>query len=80
MKAKITWGGEVKFIAESESGHRIIMDGPPDYGGGNAGPRPMEMMLMGMGGCSAFAVAYKHLTLPTILRGVFVWVRAVAQT
>ena len=58
MKAKITWGGEVKFIAESESGHRIIMDGPPDYGGGNAGPRPMEMMLMGMGGCSAFDVVH----------------------
>jgi|TARA_B110000503_G_scaffold16725_1_gene23878 putative redox protein len=58
MKAKITWDGKVKFIAESESGHRVLMDGPPDYGGENAGPRPMEMMLMGMGGCSAFDVVH----------------------
>ena len=58
MKAKIIWDGEARFIAESESEHRIIMDGPPDYGGKNAGPRPMEMMLMGMGGCAAFDVVH----------------------
>ena len=58
MKAKITWDGEARFIAESESEHRVIMDGPPEHGGKNVGPRPMEMMLMGMGGCAAFDVVH----------------------
>lgn len=56
MKAKITWGGEAKFIAESGSGHSVTLDGPPDHGGQNQGPRPMEMMLMGLGGCTSFDV------------------------
>ena len=58
MKAKITWGGDAKFIAESETGHTIVMDGPADHGGKNQGARPMEMMLMGMGGCSSFDVIH----------------------
>jgi len=43
-------------MAEAESGHAIVMDGSPDYGGRNLGVRPMEMLLMGMGGCTAFDV------------------------
>jgi putative redox protein len=58
MKAKITWGGDAKFIAESETGHSIVMDGPPDHGGKNQGARPMETLLMGMGGCSSFDVIH----------------------
>lgn len=58
MKAKITWGGDAKFIAESETGHTIVMDGPADHGGKNQGARPMEMMLIGMGGCSSFDVMH----------------------
>ena len=58
MKAKIIWGGDAKFIAESETGHTVVMDGPPDHGGKNQGARPMEMMLIGMGGCSSFDVVH----------------------
>lgn len=58
MKTTITWGGDAKFIAESETGHTVVMDGPPDHGGKNQGARPMEMMLMGMGGCSSFDVVH----------------------
>ena len=43
-------------MAESESGHCVVMDGPPDHGGRNLGPRPMELLLMGMGGCASFDV------------------------
>jgi len=56
MKASVHWTGEVSFKAESETGHRIQMDGPPDQGGENRGPRPMEMLLMGLGGCASFDV------------------------
>lgn len=44
------------FIGESGSGHAVVMDGPPDHGGRNIGIRPMEMMLLGLGGCSSFDV------------------------
>lgn len=44
------------FVAESGSGHALLMDGPEDHGGRNMGPRPMEMILMGLGGCAAFDV------------------------
>ncbi len=56
MKARIKWVEEATFMAESGSGHGVVMDGPPDHGGRNLGPRPMEMMLMGLGGCTAFDV------------------------
>ncbi len=58
MKATIRWAGEVKFEAESGSGHTIVIDGPSEYGGTNQGVRPMELMLMGVGGCSAFDVVH----------------------
>ena len=56
MKAKVEWRGEVCFEAESGSGHRLILDGAPEHGGQNAGLRPMEAVLIGMGACSAFDV------------------------
>lgn len=58
MKAEIRWQGDACFEAESGSGHKLTMDGPPDHGGRNRGPRPMETLLMGMGGCSAFDVVH----------------------
>jgi len=56
METVVKWGGNAKFVAESGSGHTVVMDGPPDHGGKNLGPRPMEMLLMGIGGCSNFDV------------------------
>lgn len=56
MKATIKWNDGVSFEATSGSGHSVVMDGPPDLGGRNLGPRPMEMLLMGMGGCASFDV------------------------
>ncbi len=56
MKARIQWAGEAMFLGESGSGHVVVMDGPPDAGGRNAGVRPMEMLLLGVGGCSNFDV------------------------
>lgn len=56
MKSVVRWVGEAMFLAESGSGHGVLMDGPPDHGGRNLGPRPMEMLLMGMGGCASFDV------------------------
>lgn len=58
MKATINWQEKVQFEAVSGSGHRVLMDGPPDHGGENLGPRPMEMLLMGLGGCAAFDVIH----------------------
>jgi len=56
MHATIRWLDGVSFAGESETGHTIIMDGPPDKGGQNRGMRPMEALLLGMGGCSSFDV------------------------
>ena len=56
MKATVKWVDGVSFSAESETGHSVVMDGPPDLGGRDLGPRPMEMLLMGMGGCASFDV------------------------
>ena len=56
MKAKITWLNGRAFVGESGSGHAVIMDGAPEAGGRNIGVRPMEMLLLGLGGCTAFDV------------------------
>ncbi|WP_121235125.1 OsmC family protein [Pseudomonas aeruginosa] len=56
MKARIQWAGEAMFLGESGSGHVVVMDGPPDHGGRNLGVRPMEMVLIGLGGCTNFDV------------------------
>ncbi len=56
MKARIKWVEGVTMLGESGSGHAVVMDGPPDFGGRNLGVRPMEMLLIGMGGCTQFDV------------------------
>jgi len=56
MKARIKWNEQVSFVAESGSGHAILIDGSPEHGGRNLGIRPMEALLMGLGACSAFDV------------------------
>lgn len=56
MHTKIEWLESVRFSATSGSGHTLVIDGPPDAGGENAGARPMELMLMGVGGCTSFDV------------------------
>ena len=56
MKARVQWAGEALFLGESGSGHAVVMDGPPEAGGRNLGIRPMEMLLIGLGGCSNFDV------------------------
>ncbi len=58
MKARICWIGEVGFEGSADSGHQVTMDGPPEYGGQNRGCRPMELVLIGMGGCTAFDVVH----------------------
>jgi putative redox protein len=58
MKATVKWLDHMSFVGESGSGHSIVMDGPPDDGGRNMGVRPMEMVLLGMGGCTAFDVVH----------------------
>ena len=56
MKARIKWVDDAMFVAESGSGHAVVIDGPPDGGGRNMGVRPMELLLMGTGACSAYDV------------------------
>ena len=57
MECKVKWTGDgMSFLAETGSNHALVMDGAPEAGGRNLAPRPMEMVLAGTGGCSAFDV------------------------
>lgn len=56
MQAKVKWIDGAMFVGESGSGHAVVMDGPEDHGGRNMGVRPMEMILLGLGGCASFDV------------------------
>ena len=56
MRARIKWVEGVSFLGTTDSNHAVLMDGPPEAGGKNLGPRPMEMLLLGAGGCSSFDV------------------------
>lgn len=56
MQATVKWVDGRMFLGESGSGHSVVMDGPPELGGRNLGVRPMEMLLLGVGGCSSFDV------------------------
>jgi putative redox protein len=56
MKARVRLVDGMMFVGESGSGHAVVMDGAPEYGGRNLGIRPMEMLLIGLGGCTAFDV------------------------
>lgn len=58
MKAEVSLIEGVSFAATADSGHRVVMDGPPELGGLNRGTRPMEIVLIGLGGCSAFDVLH----------------------
>jgi len=55
-KAKITYTGGLQFVGESDSRHAIVMDGEEKFGGRDSGPRPMELLLLGIGGCSGMDV------------------------
>ena len=56
MKTRVKWLDNMSFVGESGSGHSVVMDGPPEFGGRNLGVRPMEMLLLGLGGCASFDV------------------------
>ncbi len=56
METSLRWVGGAAFVGESSGGHRIVIDGPPEGGGRNLGPRPMEMLLLGMGACTTYDV------------------------
>jgi putative redox protein len=56
MNVRVKWTGNMTFVGETGSGHAVVMDGPPEHGGRNLAVRPMEMVLLGLGGCSAFDV------------------------
>lgn len=58
MKVRIKWLEGVSFVGESESGHALVMDGAAEGGGRNLGPRPMETVLIGTGGCTAYDVVH----------------------
>jgi len=54
MKARVKWVEDLMFVGESGTGHTIVMDGPEELGGHGTGMRPMELLLLGMGGCTSF--------------------------
>lgn len=56
MNVTVKWTDGAMFVGESGSGHSVVMDGPEDLGGRNLGPRPMEMLLLGTGGCATYDV------------------------
>jgi len=56
MKAKVIYVKGLQFVGESETGHAIVMDGNREFGGEDTGPRPMELLLMGLGGCTGMDV------------------------
>ena len=56
MHARVKWLDHMSFVGESGSGHSLVIDGSPEHGGRNLGVRPMEMVLIGLGGCTAFDV------------------------
>ena len=59
MKATVKWVDGAMMVGEAgTSGHAVVMDGAPEYGGRNMGPRPMEMLLLGLGGCTEFDVIH----------------------
>ena len=58
MKARVQWLDGRAFVGESGSGHAVVMDGAPESGGRNIGVRPMEMLLLGLGGCTAFDIVH----------------------
>jgi putative redox protein len=58
VKARVKWVENAAFVGETGSGHAVVIDGPQDIGGRNLGPRPMELMLLSVGSCSAVDVVH----------------------
>ncbi len=58
MKARVKWVENAMMVGEADSGHAVVMDGPEEHGGRNLGARPMEMILLGLGGCTQFDVVH----------------------
>jgi len=56
MKARVNWVENAMFVAESDSGHAIVLDGAAEGGGRNMGMRPMELMALSVGSCSSYDV------------------------
>ncbi|MCS7164445.1 MAG: OsmC family protein [Thermodesulfovibrio sp.] len=56
LRAKVKWTGGMQFVGQSGTNHAIVMDGSPDFGGENTGMRPMELLLVGLGGCSGMDI------------------------
>ena len=56
MRARVKWIGDMSFVGESGSGHAVTLDGAPQFGGRNMAPRPMELVLIGLGGCNGFDI------------------------
>ena len=54
--ANVAYTGGMQFVASADSGHAVVMDADADSGGNNTGPRPMELLLMGIGGCSGMDI------------------------
>jgi putative redox protein len=78
MECVVKWTGPggMSFVAETGSGHAVVMDGAPDTGGRNLGPRPMEMVLLGAGGCTASDVVVILSRSGQDVRGCDVQLRA----
>jgi putative redox protein len=58
MRARVKWIEGATMLGEADSGHAVVMDGPPEGGGRNLGLRPMELILLGMGGCTEYDVVH----------------------
>ena len=56
MQTSLKWAGGAAFIGNSSSGHKVVIDGPPEGGGRDLGPRPMEMILLGLGACTSYDI------------------------
>ena len=56
METNLVWAGGAAFIGKTASGHKVVIDGPPEGGGRDLGPRPMEMLLLGLGSCSSYDI------------------------
>jgi len=56
MQTSLKWAGGAAFIGSSSGGHKVVIDGPPEGGGRDLGPRPMEMILLGLGACTSYDI------------------------
>ncbi len=76
MQVNVRWTSAMSFVAETGTGHSICMDGAPEFGGRNLAPRPMEMVLVGAGGCSSFDMVKILRQRKQDLRGIELQVQA----